>query len=289
MRWALTEETKGRDKQERSDRVSPLSSKIVSDAIVGACLTALSFIVVALVVPEMKTLPPSHIGRTAAEIIAERSYFDSLGCLYRAMSWLDLFERSSSWPTLLYSCIEGRYGIEYLLFEELVVGTGANLSRGDYERCVREPTKLAKAINRLLPDYEKLQQFTSVIVSLAPQVLHIIYWKPKELMKAWGELSKYLHWCGHRLETAENAAWKKGALSDVKNVLTPIWNKVTSGQSACMHPDQMRTEIRELWVEFKEGRVDIEGVRIRMNLLRPLLEMKYAQQATAGDARNARA
>lgn len=238
----------------------------------------------------MKTLPPSHIGRTATEIVEEQSHFDSIGCLFRAMSWLDLFERSNAWPTLLYTCIEGRYGIEYLLFEELVVGTGANLSREDYERCVQEPTKLAKAINRLLPDYEKLQQFTSVIVSLAPpEIPSIIHWKPKELMKAWGDLSKYLHWCGHRLETAESAEWKKTALSDVKGVLTPIWNKVTSGQSACMHPDQMHAEIRELWVEFKEGRVDTAGARIRMNLLKPLLEAKYAQQAAAGDARNARA
>ena len=234
---------------------------------------------------KMETLPPSYIGRTAASIIEERSHFDSIGCLYRAMSWLDLFERSNAWPALLYSCTEGRYGIEYLLFEELVVGAGANLSRDDYERCVREPTKLAKAINRLLPDYEKLQQFTSVIVSLAPQQLPpIIYWQPKELMKTWRELSKYLHWCGHRLETAENTEWKKIALSYVKGVLTPIWNKVTSGQSACMHPDQMHAEIRELWVEFKEGRVDADGTRIRINLLKPLLELKYVQQVAAGVA-----
>jgi hypothetical protein len=76
-------------------------------------------------------LPPSHIGRNAADIIERQSYFDSVGYLYRAVSWLDLFERSNAWPTLLYACIEGRYGIEYLLFEELVVGTGANLSRED--------------------------------------------------------------------------------------------------------------------------------------------------------------
>ena len=199
-----------------------------------------------------------------------------------AVSWLDHFERSHSWPTLLYACIEGRYGIDYHL-RELVIGTGANLSREDYERCVQEPTKLAKAISRLLPDYEKLQQFTSAIVSLAPEVPKVIYWKPKELMKAWGELSKYLHWCGHRLETAENAEWKKNALSDVTDVLAPIWNKITSGQSACMHPDQMNAEIRQLWLEFKADRVDLDGVRIRMILLKPMLELKYAQQAVAAD------
>ena len=51
-----------------------------------------------------------------------------------------------------------------------------------------------------------------------------------------------------------------------------------------MHPDQMHAEIRELWVEFKEGRVDADGTRIRINLLKPLLELKYVQQVAAGVA-----
>jgi hypothetical protein len=52
----------------------------------------------------MKTLPPSHVGRTTAQIIEEQSHFDSIDRLYRPVSWLDLFARSRSWPTLLYSC-----------------------------------------------------------------------------------------------------------------------------------------------------------------------------------------
>jgi hypothetical protein len=227
--------------------------------------------------------PPSHIGRTAADIIEQHSHFDAIGCLYRAVSWLDYFERSGTWPALLYTCIEGRYGIEYLLFEELVVGTGANLSREDYERCVQEPTKLVKAIDRIIPDYEKLQQFTSAVVSLEPNVPNVIYWKPRELMRVWGEISKYLHWCGHRLETAENTEWKKSALSDIKGVLIPIWNKATSGQSACMHPDQMNPEIRQMWSDYRESVIDLDGVKIRMNILKPVLEMKYTQQTVTAN------
>lgn len=229
------------------------------------------------------TIPPSHIGRTAPDIIEQNSHFDAIGCLYRAVSWLDYFERSAIWPTLLYACIEGRYGIEYLLFEELVIGTGANLSREEYERCVREPTKLSKAIERIIPDYEKLQQFTAAIVALEYSVPCLIYWKPRALMKAWGELSKYLHWSGHKLDTAENAEWKKGALSDVKGVLMPLWEKATSGHSACMHPDNMNPEIREVWSDFKDGRIDLEGARVRMNLLKPFLAAKYAQQIAPAD------
>lgn len=130
-------------------------------------------------------LAPSHINRNAEEIIRQNSYLDSAGYLYRAVSWLDYFERIDHFPALLYACIEGRFGIEYLLFEELVIGTGTNLSRQDYEKCLKEPTKLKKAIDRLIPDYEKLQQFTSIVVILEARVPKLIYWEPRELMKSW--------------------------------------------------------------------------------------------------------
>src|ERR1041384_7581865 len=99
---------------------------------------------------------PSHINRKPEEIILRDSYLDSVGYLYRAVSWLDYFQRINHFPALLYACIEGRFGIEYLLFEELVMGTGAKLSREDYEKCLTQGTKLKKAIDRLVPDYNKL-------------------------------------------------------------------------------------------------------------------------------------
>lgn len=221
-------------------------------------------------------LPPTHIGRNPEEIIRQNSYLDSVSYLYRAVSWLDYFQRIDHFPALLYACIEGRLGIEYLLFEELVIGTGANLSREDYETCLKERTKLSKAIDRLIPDHEKLQQFTSVIVALEPRLPKLIYWQPRQLMKSWGDLSEYLHWFGARSETTELPSWRATVCADVKKTLIPIWEKMTSGQSGLMHPDNMKPEIREVWLDFKNGKTDLEGAKIRMNILRPILLAKYA-------------
>ena len=221
-------------------------------------------------------LPPQTTGRSPEEIITKDSYFESAGYLYRAVSWLDHFERESKPPALMYACIEGRYAIEYILFEELVLASGAKLSRTDYERCVREPTKLAKAIARLTPDYEKLQSFTKAAVSLNPGAPNIIYWEPNKLMKGWGQLSQYLHWVGHRLETTEEDKWKREALVNVKAVLLPIWEKMSSGPSGYLLPSEMHPEILEIWNDFKADRIDLEGATIRMNLIKPLVQSKYA-------------
>ena len=220
-------------------------------------------------------LPLSHFNRNPEEIITKNSYLDSMGYLYRAMSWLDYFDRIDHFPALLYSSIEGRFGIEYLLFEELVIGTGANLSRIDYEKCLRERTKLSKAIDRLIPDYKKLQQFTSALASLEPRIPKLIYWEPKKLMKSWGTLSNYVHWCGAKIETTEVTYWRRSAYTEIKDSLVPIWEKITSGQSGFMHPDNMNPEIREIWLDFRNGIIDLDGAKIRMNILKPLLLTKY--------------
>jgi hypothetical protein len=222
---------------------------------------------------------PSQVNRSPEEIIRENSYLDSAGYIYRAVSWLDYFQRIDHFPALLYACIEGRFGIEYLLFEELVIGTGAKLSRQNYERCLKEGTKLKKAIDRLVPDYKKLQQFTSAIISIEPGLPKLIYWEPAELMKSWGMLSKYVHWFGASIETTEIASWRSAAYTEVEQVLNPIWQKMTSGQSGIMHPDNVMPEVREVWLDLKKGKIDLEGATIRLQLMKPVLSVKYRSDA----------
>lgn len=221
-------------------------------------------------------LPPSHTSRKPEDIVSEKLYFDSMGYLYRAMSWLDHFERNDQFTALLYACIEARYGIEYLIFEEIVISTGADLSQEDYEKLLKSPTKLYKALKKISPEYEKLQAFAKIIVSLVPKFPKLIQWDPKKLIKSWGKISNYLHWCGSRNNTTELSSWRVNAGIEVRGEIEPIWVKITSGQSGLMHPKDMHPEILELWHQYKDGSVDAEGIRIRLQILRPALESKYA-------------
>ena len=218
-------------------------------------------------------LPPSHTSRTPEDILSKELYFDSVGYLYRAMSWLDYFERNDQFTALIYACIEARFGIENLIFEEIVISTGAKLSKEDYEKCLNNPTKLYKALKKISPEYEKLQEFTQIIVSLSPNLPRIIQWKPRELIKSWGKISKYLHWCGSKSETAELSIWRANVGREMKGEIEPIWHKITSGHSGLMHPDDMHPNISELWDQFKSGDIDTESANIRMQILKPLLQL----------------
>lgn len=222
---------------------------------------------------------PNPRGRAPEQIVSEESYLDSIGYFYRAASWLDYFRRIDHFPALLYSCIEARYGIEYLLFEELVISTGARLSREQYENALKSRRNLRKLIRQLAPDQEKMQQFTKIVISLQPQAPRLVYWNAKELERSWGTLSSHLHWFGSKNETTEVAVWRAGALREVEAVVDSTWHKAMSGHVGLLHPLDMQPNVREVWEDFRAGRINAESVRVRLELIRPLNVVKMRRDA----------
>lgn len=206
----------------------------------------------------------------------EDNGFDSAGYLYRALSWLDVYRRSKGFPSILYASIEGRMAIEYLLFEILVVGTGADLQNDEYEKCLKDRSRLEKVISRLLPDYEKIQAFTGVLVEFEPSIPRQITWNVSRLKKQWGILSEILHWNGARSLTTESEDWMDGVFDSIEEVLNDLRSSMESGASMCMPPSNMKPEIREVWYKFRNEEINLESVRIRLNLLKPVLSAKYA-------------
>lgn len=212
---------------------------------------------------------PSHIGKTPEEIIRVE-YFDSAGYLFKSMAWLDYYTRVRNFSPLLYACADARHGIEYLLFEELVVSTGANLSEAEYRRCVNERNRFVKTIAQLTPDYDRLKQFTRIVVGLEPSAPKLIDWDHQALMKAWGELSHYLHWFGARVLTTEKQGWLDSTFAEIKKTIEPLWINITSGRSGIMHPKDMHPTVKDIWSRFRIGEIEESGARFQLKFLEPL-------------------
>jgi hypothetical protein len=211
---------------------------------------------------------PSHVGKTPAEILAIEQ-LDAGGHLYKSMAWLNYFERVPVFSPLLYACIDARYGIEYLLFEELVISTGANLSQADYQRCTGERNRFIKTIEQLTPDYLLLKRFTRLVASLEPRAPKLIDWNLKGLMRDWGEMSHFLHWVGARGLTTEDTAWLVAAHEKIVATVKPIWINLTSGRSAMLHPKDMHPIAMGVWEEFKRGEINEATVKFQLTVLRP--------------------
>ena len=67
---------------------------------------------------------------------------------FQALSWLDNAKRSQVPSAIHYAAFELRYGIEYLLFELLVLAN-KNLTQVEYERCLGDPNEMKRCLRHL--------------------------------------------------------------------------------------------------------------------------------------------
>ncbi|GMR00244.1 MAG: hypothetical protein BMS9Abin18_1082 [Zetaproteobacteria bacterium] len=215
---------------------------------------------------------PDHRNRTSEQIITENILHDAEGFGYRAASWLDLAIRTENFAAFHYACIDGRLAIEHLIFQQLVVTAGSDLTQSNYEKCLSEPMKLQKRLKQIVPDYEKLLDFSKIVVSLSPDAPRINKWKIGDLMKSWGILSSYLHWKGAFSETTENHEWQEQAIQNVRQIIEPLWERMSSGQSGCMVLKDMDPHVREIWEGFRLGKINSDSARIRLEIIRPMIK-----------------
>lgn len=167
-----------------------------------------------------------HKQRTAEQIITEGIFHDAKGFGYRAASWLDLVKRTGQFAALHYASIDGRLAIEHLVFEQIITTAGAALTEENYKRLLSEPRKLSKLLEQIVPDHEKLQDFTEIIGSLSSGIPRVNKWNIKKLMRSWGILSSYLHWSGSHIQTTESPEWQGQAIQKVAQIIEPLWEKI---------------------------------------------------------------
>ncbi|MGH8551305.1 MAG: hypothetical protein ACRERU_22400 [Methylococcales bacterium] len=213
---------------------------------------------------------PSHNNRTPEDIVSEHIYHDARGFGYRAASWVDFAKRTGHFAAFHYACIDARLAIEHLIFEKLFITAGEALDRAAYQRCLKNPRKLDKLLRSIVPDYERLQEFTAIVASLLPDLPRVSQWNIRDLRKLWGRLSQYLHWSGAYPETVENQSWQSNAIQDVATIINASWQNIRLGSSGSIRPESMAPTVRQIWEEFRAEKIDSESARIRLELVRPV-------------------
>jgi len=213
---------------------------------------------------------PNFKNRSAHSIVTENIRNESSGYIYRALSWIDLAKREKSSPCFQYAAHDTRQGIEQLLFEELVLSTGAALDRPEYLKCLGNSTKLHAIIKRLSPDREKLATFVKTIMSVGLPQLSIVVWNHNLLMRYWGTASNYLHWAGAIDETVDKWQWVVEGIACIEEACTYIWINQTEKNTGIMRPCDMHPEVAALWERFKTDSISIEEVKLSARLLADL-------------------
>lgn len=218
---------------------------------------------------------PSFCNRTPIEIITEQPFYESSGRIYRALSWLDYAITNRSISALEYAALETRLGIEQLLFEQLIVGVGSELDAREYKKCKGQAKLLGNIIEKLVPRYEQLVEFTR---AMAPKGLPITKWDNRKLDKLSGKVSEYLHWSGGLDVTVQSAEWFDSGVAIVENAAQYIWQGLTTGNTGVMNLKKLEPEMLELWELFAAGKISLEQAVQRADEMEPMLTERLTRR-----------
>ena len=220
---------------------------------------------------------PSFTKRSPNEIVTEINFFESSGRAFKALSWLDYAKSNRNVSALEYAALETRLAIEQLLFEQLIVGVGTKLEASEYKKCTGNAKKLNEILERIIPRYERLIEFTK---AMAPDGIPITKWNNRALIEHSGKVSKYLHWSGGLDETIQASAWYEKGFAVVEAAANYIWQGLTTGNTAVMAINKLEPEIRELWDLYANDHITLECAVKRAEILEPILQARLTRCST---------
>ena len=193
---------------------------------------------------------------------------------FQARAWIDYAKRSQLPSAIHYASFELRYGIEYLLFELLVLANDS-LTELEYEKCLGDPKAMKKMLSTLGVNYHKLAEFTQALLSLTPEAPKLIFWSIDELFRFWGIASSYLHFVGAHSLTYGSKEWFIRAIAELKEVVEKIWKDITGTVGkGVFRPSKMQPEVHAAWVDFLSGSISKDKLILRMRIMKPVLDAR---------------
>jgi hypothetical protein len=212
--------------------------------------------------------------KSANQIIKTKRFDHSSWHFLQAKSWLDLAKREQL-PTILhYAAIEFRYGVEYLLFELLIL-TKDNLTELEYQKCLRKPDKMKKLLKNAEAPYNKLSIFSKIILKLTPDVPKFMFWDLNILFKYWGVASEFLHFVGSQRDTYDSPEWLIKSIARLEKPLEEIWQSVTQTAGiGLLKPSTLSPVAQGIWDDFLTGKITEESVEFRLQTVQPISKMQ---------------
>ena len=213
-------------------------------------------------------------GKSADQIIKTKRFDHSSWHFLQAKSWLDLTKREQLPGTLHYAAIEFRYGIEYLLFELLVL-TKEDLSESEYQKCLRKPDKMKKMLKNAEAPYNKLSRFSKIALKLTPNIPKLMFWDLNTLFQYGGIASEFLHFVGSQSYTYNSGNWLIKSVARIETPLEEVWQNVTQTAGiGLLQPKTMSPVTRDIWNDFRQGKITEDSVEFRLKTVQPVSKMQ---------------
>jgi hypothetical protein len=221
-------------------------------------------------------------GRSADDIASDFYIADSAWHIRACLSWRDYAEQKNAPMALHYAGFHLRTGIEHLWFEVFFAASGGSITSSEYDKSLRNTTKLYKLIDAVEPHYKKYVEFGEVIASI-DSVRHppSVFWDISRLKRIHGGCGEYLmHFQGVPEKGYLGSEWIEGRMKFLFDSAMWIWTTMTQrGNLVVYAPEGLKKpEVYSLWERYRDGKVSREDALIGLKIIQPIVRLRPHNQ-----------
>ena len=181
-----------------------------------------------------------------------------------------------STTALVYAALEARNAIEQLFLELILTSQSGAISKEMLTEC-RKNDGVFRVMEKCEPNYRKMVQFMEIIKSINPDYPALPKWDLGKLKSFHNKLSKYCHFQGHESDTIISPLniWLSQGISLVEEIFCYFENEMANGYSAAIWDKaSLPSEVAEAFEEFKQNKIEEENLKIRLQLMQPVLRQR---------------
>jgi hypothetical protein len=221
-------------------------------------------------------VPP--IANQTPEQIIKQLYIDEPGWhVHASLRWIDYADRAEAPMALHYAAFHLRYAIEQLWLTIFAAACSTSFSMHHYRQALRQPTKLYKLVKNYAPEYEKFAEFDQLIQQVDPKFgPRTVVWDNVILSRIHGRCSgKLLHVQKRGDEGYLSKSWILDRTNFLRESAQWMWNLMgTGGKVLVNYPNGLAPEPRIVWESFRDGEIDAESAKLRLQLIHPLISQR---------------
>jgi len=169
---------------------------------------------------------------------------------------------------ITYAALEFRLAIEQLIFTAIAVGKGGKLDDATLKEC-RKKDGLFRVLDEVSPKYSLRCRFSNALASFYPAIPQIAEWDVRSFKRYYTDLSEFCHsQLIIRDFDSDPTGWSKkiSQLEEVYHFLATGMKKGTG----VLEMKNVDPVIEDLWEKFSTGAINMEELRKRFSLVKPV-------------------
>jgi hypothetical protein len=204
--------------------------------------------------------------------IFSRRHQDAGWSVVQAATLISEGKKRQSASLFIYSALELRLAIEQLIFTVIAIGKGGKLDDETLKEC-RKKDGLFRLLEEVSPKYSLRCRFSNALSSFYPELPQVAEWDVRSLRRFYTDLSELCH----SQLIIRDIADAPDAWSTRISLLEEVYYFLEAGMkkgTGVLEIKERDPVVKDLWEKFSSGDIDIEELKNRFTLVKPVWDSR---------------